>query len=735
MRGRVGRLLRLFGAVSLERRIFLVAAASLLPLAVLFSITLLLAAREQKERLFDAHQKNAQTLAGAIDAQLQSDIATLDALASSPRMALGDFPGLRQTALQLLERRPTWLNVVISTAQGEQVMNARLGVQEQLLAEPAPQAVQEVASGRRAVISNLETGAELQREAFGVHVPVEIHGQVRYVVTAMIAPDSLSNLVGLHPVAEGGVVTILDGAHRVVSRSRDIEQWLGRPASDGLMLALRSGEPGGLIASATLDSVPVYSAYQHSAISGWSVVIGMPRHVIDGPLRWTSLAFAASLVISVLLGLLVASRVGHTILGPMRELESSAASVGRGEAPLMPRTALSEVRRVGEALVSAHRERQRALERERDARQVAEKASRAKDEFLAMLGHELRNPLAAIATAARLLEHSREGLPPSQANAAAIVSRQVRHLARMTDDLLDAGRVALGKVALTRTRMDLGRSVETAINALRSGRQSVRHDVSLHAGEVWIEGDVTRVEQITLNLVTNAIKYTPEGGSIRVEVLREGDEAVLRVSDSGIGLDEELLPRVFDLFVQGERTIDRSQGGLGIGLTLVRRLAELHGGSVTAESAGPGQGAVFTVKFPAMDPPPTASGAAADQPVTPLRIALVEDNDDVRTGLRHLLELDGHVVHEAGDGHSGLQLVLAEPALDAALVDIGLPAMDGLALAREIRRAGRADLLLVAMTGYGGERDKALGKDAGFDAYLVKPVDQDALRQLLERRR
>lgn len=719
--------------MSLERRIFLVAAASLLPLAVLFSLTLLDAARDQKARLLDAHLQNARTLAAAVDSQFENAIATLDALASSPRLALEDFAGLRQTSLQLLARRPTWLNVVISTPQGQQVMNARLGDGE-LPARLTPDSVREVARSGRPAISDLARSEVLQREAIAVHVPVEVNDQVRYVITAAIAPESLSNLVMLHPVAEGGVVTILDRNHRVVSRSKDIEQWLGRLATRPLLDRLEGGDPGGVVATFTLEGDPVYTAYHRSASSGWSVVIGMPRHVIDAPLRWTSLAFGTSIVISVLLGLLVASWVGRTIVGPMRELESSAASVGRGEAPEMPQTGLLEVRRVGQALVSAHVERQRALERERDARQAAESASRAKDEFLAMLGHELRNPLAAITTAARLIEQGRGGLPPSQANAAAIVSRQARHLARMTDDLLDAGRVALGKVVLSRSRMNLAHAVETAMAALRNNRQLVQHDVSVDAQEAWIDGDSTRIDQIILNLVTNAIKYTPAGGSIRVEAFRERGDAVLCVSDTGIGLDPQLQPRVFDLFVQGERAIDRSQGGLGIGLTLVRRLAELHGGKVEVESPGPGRGTTFTVRLPAVDPGAAPPAAERTDAATPLRIALVEDNEDVRTGLRHLLELDGHTVLEASDGQSGLRLVLAEPQLDAAFVDIGLPGMDGLELARAIRQSGRQGLLLVAMTGYGAERDRARGMDAGFDAYLVKPVDPDALRSLLDSR-
>src|SRR5690606_5710495 len=428
--------------------------------------------------------------------------------------------------------------------------------------------------------------------------------------------------------------------------------------------------PTGWVPSNTLDGTSVYSVYYNSAFSGWSAIIGTPAQVMDAPLRRSYLAFGASFLISVILGLLAAGRVGRTIVRPVRELESSAVSVGCGEAPQIPQARLPEGRRVGEALVSAHLQRERALERERDARRVAERASKAKDEFLAMLGHELRNPLAAISTASYLLERNREDLKPMHANAAAIVSRQVRHLARMTDDLLDAGRIVLGKVALSRSRMNLGQAVQNVMEALRNSGQLDRHEVSLSTDEVWIDADGTRIEQIALNLITNAIKYTPQGGSIRVEVLRDNSDALLRVSDTGLGLDAELSARVFDLFVQGERSIDRSQGGLGIGLTLVRRLAELHSGSAHVESDGPDCGAAFTVRLLLAQPPAVHPGAVdADGPARPLRVALIEDNDDVRAALRLVLEADGHMVRDASDGQSGLQLLLSAADLDVALID------------------------------------------------------------------
>ncbi len=724
--------LRALRGASLERRIFVVAAASLLPLAILSSVTLVTAARDQKARLLDAHTQTARTLSTAVDSQIQSAVASLDALAASPRLAQADLPAFQRELRELLNRRSGWLNVVLSTPDARQVMNALSPLHRALPPPLGAEAVLAAAGSGRPVVSNLVPSLVLQQQAFGVNIPVAMGGEPRFVLTAVISPASLSEMAARHPVPEEGVVTIVDRNQHVVARSRNAQQWLGRAASGPLLARLQGSRPSGWVESLTLDGAPVYSVYHTSSSSGWSVIIGMPRGNIDSPLRWSYLAFGASIAISVILGLLAAGGAGRTIVRPVRELESSAASVGRGEPPRVPVTALPEVRRVGEALVSAHLQREQALHRERDARRGAEQASKAKDEFLAMLGHELRNPLAAISTAAHLLERQRDELKPLHANAVAIVTRQARHLARMTDDLLDAGRIVLGKIALDRAPMDLAHSVQAAMAALRSGGQLEGHVVSVEAAPAWIIGDATRIEQVTLNLVTNAVKYTPQGGAIRVEVFRDGADAVLRVCDAGLGLDAELLSRVFDLFVQGERSIDRSQGGLGIGLTLVRRLAELHGGTVAARSDGAGCGTEFIVRLPAIEPPhPTPSPAQASRSVPALRIALIEDNEDVRGGLRQLLELDGHAVLEAGDGRAGLALLRSRD-VDVALVDIGLPLLGGLEIARTVRAEGRRGLVMIAMSGYGGDRDRARGLESGFDAYLVKPVEPRVLKAALE---
>jgi len=381
-------------------------------------------------------------------------------------------------------------------------------------------------------------------------------------------------------------------------------------------------------------------------------------------------------------------------------------------------------------------ERTRLHEGERAAREAAEQANRAKDEFLAMLGHELRNPLQALASSMQLLGRS---APESHAaiKARDVMARQLNHLARLVDDLLDVARVTTGKIELHRQATNIAQCVKVCVNALEDRLSS--YDLKVEVEPVWVEGDPIRLEQISTNLLRNAIKYTPAGGRIRISARAENSHAVIRVEDSGVGISAELLPRVFDLFVQDQRGLDRSSGGLGIGLTLARRLVQLHGGTVKVESAGPGQGSAFTVRLPLIaPPPPTATPAprsANDNKSVEnngrRRVLIVEDNADSRTSLRAVLELSGHEIHEAADGPAGVAQALAIRP-DIALVDIGLPTLDGYEVARQIRStsAGRG-IFLVALTGYSQPRDRRLAYDAGFHAHVVKPVDFQRLSELI----
>jgi len=359
----------------------------------------------------------------------------------------------------------------------------------------------------------------------------------------------------------------------------------------------------------------------------------------------------------------------------------------------------------------------------------AQAANRAKDDFLAMFGHELRNPLAAIASAAEVLDIARTVGDIRQPRD--VIKRQIVHLRRLIDDLLDAARVRAGKIVLQRRPVSLAEAVEQALSVVRGSAPAGRHVIDTQLDEVGVDADPVRLDQIILNLMTNAVKYTPAGRTIRVRTFADGDRGVLRVEDEGVGIAREMLARIFGLFVQGEDTLDRARGGLGIGLTLVRTLVELHGGTVTAESPGPGLGSVFTVRLPRIELPLKGDGGPARPPAIRRRVLIVEDNDDVRQMLKILLEHEGHEVFEAVDGTEGVRAA-SRLRPDLALVDLGLPILDGYEVARFIRRQDYQPQRLVALTGYGQKADRERALSAGFDDHLVKPIDPERLAELLQ---
>jgi two-component system CheB/CheR fusion protein len=362
---------------------------------------------------------------------------------------------------------------------------------------------------------------------------------------------------------------------------------------------------------------------------------------------------------------------------------------------------------------------------------------RAKDEFLAMLGHELRNPLSALESAVRILD-LKERSSDHAARARAVIGRQLDNLTHLVGDLLDASRVTRAKMRLSKRPLDFCEAVKATIEALRTRGATDQHRLSFSGQKVWINADETRIEQIATNLIGNALKFTPPGGAINISVRCKRDRALLTVEDSGVGISAEVLPRIFDLFVQGERSLDRSQGGLGIGLTLAQRLAELHGGTVKASSSGPGMGSTFTLDLPAVPRPNTHATELIPKKtaaIIPRRVLIVEDNNDAREMLSLFLVEDGHEVHLANDGPSGLRAALTFRP-DIALLDLGLPGFDGYQLARSIRaREEGKQIYLVALTGYGQPEDRLRSEEAGFDDHLVKPLDLNRLALVMERTR
>lgn len=359
---------------------------------------------------------------------------------------------------------------------------------------------------------------------------------------------------------------------------------------------------------------------------------------------------------------------------------------------------------------------------------------RRKNEFLATLAHELRNPLAPISNTVQVLRH-RPGNDASLNAATELLERQVGQLARLVDDLLDMSRITRGRIELRTERVDLAGIVRQAVEATRAQYRSMEHELTVHLPDepVLMTADRARMAQVIGNLLNNACKFTDTGGRVLVHVERQGDEVVIRVRDTGIGMAPADLPRVFDMFTQLDASRERSHDGLGIGLTLVRTLVDLHGGSISAHSEGLGKGSEFVVRLPISGADDTASvtPARGSGTRTRRRVLVVDDNEDGAESLALLLQLVGHETFTAHDGHEALR-VFERVGPDAALLDIGLPGLDGLELCRRIRALpGGRDVLLIAVTGWGQEDDRMLSREAGFDAHVVKPVDPDALALLL----
>jgi signal transduction histidine kinase/CheY-like chemotaxis protein len=471
-------------------------------------------------------------------------------------------------------------------------------------------------------------------------------------------------------------------------------------SADELVAAIGEGAGGALIAQEAL-SLPIIASLaaalrNQPAWSDFPIIIFMPRTASACENRKALEAFAD--------------------LGNVTALEK----------PIHPLTMVSAARAALRARTRQYATRAALEQRERDVRQ--------RDQFLALLGHELRNPLGALRNASKLLERDAGSLP-RLANPLAIIDRQIDTLTLLVDDLLDVARVTSGKISLKLSPVDLATLVRNLVDEAGRSSRERRLRLSLDAPDspVVVMGDRLRLEQVINNLLTNALKYTPPGGRIEVAVAG-GDPAILRVVDTGVGISAEVLPTIFEPFTQASQTLDRAQGGMGLGLSVVRALVRLHGGEVVASSAGAGRGTEFTVRLPsvldAVGLIAASNMASVEAPSPPRHILIVEDSDDNRESLQELLESEGHRVDIAMDGEQGVERAIAAHP-EVALVDIGLPRLDGYEVARRIRAAGGSDIFLVALTGYGQPEDRTRAAAAGFDVHLTKPINFGNLRQIL----
>jgi signal transduction histidine kinase/ActR/RegA family two-component response regulator len=712
-------------------------AGALLPVVAFAALTVARVAREERASIERRLSEAADALADALDHEALASIRSLEALGGMLPRDGGDLATFAGEARRLDEAHPAWLGVVLSTPGGTPVLDTRLrGAPPSGEGGTAPRGV--VASGAP-LVGDL-VALEDERLASALTIPIDRDGKVRWMLSALVSADAVGLIAAARAGAKGEWTrTVVDRAGRVVARSRSPERYVGKAATGSFLAATRAS-PGGVYQDVTLDGARAYVAFSHAAVSGWTTAVVVPRDVLDAPTRRSLLATAGVGLAAVVLGAGGAFVVSRRVSRAIGSAASGAQALALGERPAIEPAGIAELAQLSDALARSAdllaaraRERDEGVARAEAARAEAQAASSTKDEFLAMLGHELRNPLSPIVTALHLLEQ--RGLANTREHA--IIRRQVAHLLRLVEDLLDVSRITRGKVTLQVEPVEATAFVEKAVEMASHLLEQRRHRLTVDVPPgLVVRGDPARLAQIVANLLTNAARYTPPAGNVEVRATREGERIRVAVRDDGCGLAPELRAAIFDPFVQAPRTPDRQEGGLGLGLALVRNLVALHGGRVEALSDGPGKGSTFVVELPVaaaaaerrVEAPPSRRTSGGS-----LRVLLVDDNADALALLAEVVARAGHDVRTAADGPTALE-VAARFAPHVAVLDLGLPVMDGYELAARLRErlAARAPAF-VAMTGYGQPKDHERSRGLGFRRHLVKPADPAALLEELER--
>lgn len=721
--------------VPLSRQLFLIAVAGILPLAILAGAGLHLMFEQRREDEQRRALDITRALATAVDTELKRSQSALEVLAATVALDTGDLAGFHTLARRAVASQATWRGVILADLSAQPLVDTSFAVGAELPPMFSTTSFDEVIrTGEPRVGYVVKAG---EGHVLYLRSPVRRGGEFRHVISVLVDPAAILSIVKRQRVPGDSVIAVLDAHGSLVARSREQEQFVGTSASPSLReLMARGGDEGAGVTN-TLEGQPVFTAYVRIPESGWSVAIGLPTANVEGTALRSVAVYGSIVLLSILAGLITSLIVSGRVGRQIEQLRTAAQDLGAGRPPAVPQTEIPEIQELGEAIAAAAKQRQEyeaeredLLASEKAARLEAEAANRAKDQFLAMLGHELRNPLAALSNAASVLEMGARDERAST-RAREVVQRQVAHLARLTDDLLDAASALLGKIELRLEPVNLATIAGQSLATLASTGRAAQHQVDSQLREAWVRGDPVRLDQIVTNLLVNAVKYTPPGGKVLLRTRRIDGRCELVVSDDGVGMGPELLVQVFELFVQGARDIDRSQGGLGIGLALVRRLAQLHGGEARVHSEGENRGCEFTVSFPAIERPArSAAPAPREGKMLPRTVLVIEDNDDARETLQAMLELMGHRVESADDGPAGIDKALATIP-DVAFVDIGLPSMDGFEVARRLRAADGSRMYLVALTGFGAREDRERALAAGFDAHMVKPVEANALAKLL----
>ena len=702
----------------------LLAAVVFLPVLLGSAIAIRLLLDAEREAVLRSMQELSRATVLTMDRELTAALASGQALTTSLSLFRGDFATFYSQARSA--NAGSGRETVLLRADGEQVFNTArpYGAPPGQPSAATRQRVRTVLERDVPAVSGLIVDDPLRSLVVAAQIPVTLADGRHMLLGERIAARTLNARLPAD-VPASWLISVFDRAGSTIARNRRWETYVaGRPRPE-VMAALRAG--AAVVRGASREGTTMAAALARSPLSGWTAAVGVPIAELEATAARAVSLTAGTLLCAVALACLGALLFARRLLAATEYLGAATEGMVDGWLPPPADLRITELNALQKVL---HAVSSRLIRVEAARRlHLAEAQNRAKDEFLAMLGHELRNPLGAISSAIALVQMGASG--PVAERAHQIIGRQSRHLAHLVDELLDANGVLSGRVTLAPVPLDLAAAVRDVVQTLQTQGTTAEHEVELDLEPVWVNCDPTRLQQVIGNLVENAAKYTQAGGRIRVTVRAQADMGELAVADDGKGIDADLLPRIWDVFVQGQ-VQSRAKGGLGIGLAVVKSLVEQQHGTVAVASGGPQQGSTFTVRLPlagAAIGGTVADGAEAPPPSRPgRRVLLVEDNGDLRDMTCALLQSRGCTVMAAADGRAALALAERQ-CPDVAFVDIDLPDISGYEVARQLAR--RVGIRLVAVTGYGQPEDVRRALAAGFDLHLKKPVRLDELERAL----
>jgi signal transduction histidine kinase/CheY-like chemotaxis protein len=711
--------------------------AVLLPMIAFSVIALVMLDRYQRRNTERSALELSRALMSAVEENLFSTLTTLEALATTRALEASDLRAFHAEARRVRATQPDWMDVILLAPDGQQLTHTSVPWGRPLPTAAEPASITQVVSSRRPVVGSIARGRLGGDYAIPLRVPVIQDGRVTYVLTAVLKPEAIVSVLARQEIPADWVGTVFDRNKNVVARTRSQEQFLGRPISPQFA-ALIEAPPERWKVTHTLEGTPVYTSWARSPRTGWGIGLGIPQAAVETPLRRSLLAVGAGGLGCTVVALGLALLMGRRIAEPMAALAAAAKTFGQdGAAPTAGTSRVQEVDDVRRAFADA------AALVQRRAAEAAE-ANRAKDEFLAVLSHELRTPLNAVYGWARMLQAGQLS-GDRAARALDVIVRQSNAQVQLIDDLLDVSRMVSGKMRLDIRPVELKGVVEQALDAARPAAEAkdIRIQSALDPSTGPVNGDPDRLQQVVWNLLLNAVKFTPKGGRVDVRLQRVERHVEIVVSDTGQGIAPDVLPFVFDRFRQADSSSRRAHTGLGLGLALVKHLVELHGGSVSAQSAGEGQGAKFVVRLPLAASEPTAAlsvtahGAVGDAPgsrvLDGLRVLVVDDDTDALDLAVAILTAAGAVVRGSTSAADGLDAVRAWHP-DVLVSDIEMPGDDGYWLIHKVRALSEADggrTPAIALTAYGRTQDRVRSLTAGYTMHVPKPVDPGELTTII----